>query len=262
LQEELPVAAAPVRVSRLDGALRLEDAGFRYEGSNFDALTEVNLEISRGETVAIVGPSGSGKTTLVGLILRLFDPTRGRVTLNGADLRDIDPQDLRRLFGVVPQDLILFNDTVAANIGYGDSRISREAIVHAAKLAYADEFIRSQPQGYDTPVGDRGLRLSGGQQQRLSIARALVKNPPIIIFDEATSQLDSESEGLIQQAFEALRRDHTMIVIAHRLATVRRADRIVVLDKGRIIDQGRYEDLLARCDLFNRLCQQQFLVAN
>ncbi|RJP82617.1 MAG: ABC transporter ATP-binding protein [Candidatus Zixiibacteriota bacterium] len=262
LHEELPVPAHPVRLTGLVGSLKLEGVSFRYDGTEIEALTDVDLEIRYGETVAVVGPSGSGKTTLVGLVLRLFDPTRGRVTLSGADLREIDPRDLRRLFGVVPQDTVLFNDTVAANIGYGGDGLSREAIERAARLAYAEDFILAQPQGYDTPVGDRGLRLSGGQQQRLSIARALVQNPPIIIFDEATSQLDSESEGLIQQAFEALRREHTMIVIAHRLATVRRADRIVVLEKGRVIDQGRYEDLLTRCELFNRLCQQQFLTAS
>jgi subfamily B ATP-binding cassette protein MsbA len=261
VEERLPVPAQPRTVSTLEKTLKLEGVGFRYEGTSTEALTGINLEIRRGETVALVGPSGSGKTTLVGLIIRLFDPTAGRILLDGADLREVIPADLRKIFGVVTQDVVLFHDTIAANIGYGDGQISMERIEQAAGLAYADSFIRAQAQGYDTIIGDRGLRLSGGQQQRLSIARTLVQDPPVIIFDEATSQLDSESESLIQKAMETLSQDHTLIVIAHRLATVRQADRIVVLDQGRIIDQGTYAELLGRCDLFNRLCQQQFLTA-
>ncbi len=257
--EKLPLPAHPVSLARLSQGIKLENLSFSYQGTNGAALEGINLEIKRGETVALVGPSGAGKTTLIGLILRLFDPTQGRITLDGLDLKDIAPADLRRLFGVVSQDIVLFNDTIAANIRYSQGNISQEQVFRAAKLAYADEFIQAQPQGYDTPVGDRGLRLSGGQQQRLSIARALVLDPPIIIFDEATSQLDSESEALIQKALESLSKEHTLIVIAHRLATVRKMDRIVVLDGGKIIDQGSYAELLQRCELFNRLCQQQFL---
>ncbi|HEX7344543.1 MAG TPA: ATP-binding cassette domain-containing protein, partial [bacterium] len=215
--------------------------------------------IPRGENVAIVGPSGAGKTTLIALILRLLDPAQGCITLDGIALKEIQPDHLRRLFGVVPQESVLFNESVRENIAYGRDGISEEEIRRAARLAHAEPFILEQPQGYDTAIGDRGARLSGGQQQRLSIARALVGNPPIIIFDEATSQLDSESESLIQQAMEVLRQDHTLIVIAHRLSTIRKADRIIVLEDGKILDQGSYDDLLPRCELFSRLCRQQFL---
>jgi subfamily B ATP-binding cassette protein MsbA len=258
-EEQLPVAKKPTPVSTLQEAIQFEGVSFRYDDTQDDALADVNLAVKQGETVALVGPSGAGKTTLIGLITRLFDPTRGNVILDGHDLRDIEIGGLRRLFGVVSQDIVLFNDTVTANIGYGADNIDKNRVIEAAKLAYADDFIKAMPQGYDTTIGDRGTLLSGGQQQRLSIARALVHDPPVIIFDEATSQLDSESESLIQQAMESLRENHTLIVIAHRLATVRRADRIVVLDQGRVIDQGSYDELLDRCDLFARLCQQQFL---
>lgn len=257
--ERLPTAQDPIVVRTLERSIKFEDVSFRYKESKRNALSHVSLEIRRGETVALVGPSGAGKTTLIGLIIRLFDPTEGTVRLDGEDLRELDAVALRRLFGVVSQDIILFNDTVAANIGYGLDKNNEEEVRQAAKLAYADNFIRSLPQGYETKIGDRGVRLSGGQQQRLSIARALVHDPPVIIFDEATSQLDSESEALIQQALESLRREHTMIIIAHRLATIRRADRIVVLEKGMILDSGSYGELYHRCELFARLCQQQFL---
>ncbi|MCX6639717.1 MAG: ABC transporter ATP-binding protein [bacterium] len=257
--ERLPVAALPISVKTLDKSIRFEDVSFRYNGAERDALEEVNLEIQRGETIALVGPSGAGKTTMLGLLIRLFDPTQGSIKLDDSDLRELDTVDLRRLFGVVSQDIVLFNDSVAANIAYGAEDSDMGKVQRAAQLAHADEFIQVLPHGYDTSIGDRGTMLSGGQQQRLSIARALLLNPAIIIFDEATSQLDSESEAAIQQAMEGLRKDHTLILIAHRLATVRRADRIVVLDQGRIIDVGSYDELYQRCDLFNRLCQGQFL---
>lgn len=262
VDERLPAPTHPIQAATLKEAIRFEAVSFRYEAGVSDALTGVDLDIRRGETVALVGPSGSGKSTLASLMIRLYDPTGGRILLDGADLRQILPADLRRLFGVVTQEIVLFNDTIAANIGYGNGAISMEKIEQAAKLAYADDFIRAQAQGYQTQIGDRGLRLSGGQQQRLSIARTLVQDPPVIVFDEATSQLDSESEGLIQKAMESLSRRHTLIIIAHRLATVRQADRIVVLDQGRVVDQGTYAELLVRCELFNRLCQQQFLTAS
>lgn len=260
IDERLPLPAKPAAVARFDQSITLDQVSYRYSGASAESLSHIDLEIHRAETLAIVGPSGAGKTTLIGLVLRLFDPTSGRVALDGTDLKHIAPADLRKLFGVVTQDVILFNDTIAANIAYGHDGISRDEIERAARMAYAEDFILDQPLGYDTPIGDRGVRLSGGQQQRLSIARALVHDPPIIIFDEATSQLDSESESLIQQALESLRQDHTLIIIAHRIATVRRAERIIVMENGRILDQGSYEELLQRCELFNRLCQQQFLI--
>ncbi|TKJ39092.1 hypothetical protein CEE37_11775 [candidate division LCP-89 bacterium B3_LCP] len=258
-KEQLPTAKEPVQVDNLKKAIRLDDVSFRYSQKDDNALSHVDLNINRDETIALVGPSGAGKTTLIGLITRLFDPTQGSIKLDDVNLRDLDINGLRKLFGVVSQDIVLFNDTVAANIAYGTREIDLDRVHEVAKLAYADDFIRAMHEGYDTKIGDRGMRLSGGQQQRLSIARALVHDPPVIIFDEATSHLDSESENLIQQAMESLRENHTLIVIAHRLATVRRADRIVVLDKGTIIDQGTYDELHDRCELFTRLCQQQFL---
>lgn len=259
IREQLPEPEKPLPIATLKKSIKMEKVRFRYAETESNALKGIDLEIKRGETVALVGPSGAGKTTLIGLIIRLFDPTEGKVCLDGKDLREIGSSNLRGLFGVVGQDIVLFHDTVSANIGYGAEKVPQDRIERAAKLAYADDFIRSLPRSYDTLIGDRGMRLSGGQQQRLSIARALVHDPPIIIFDEATSQLDSESEALIQQAMESLRENHTMIIIAHRLATVRKADRIVVLDQGQIIDQGTYDELLKRCDLFARLCHQQFL---
>jgi len=259
VDERLPLPAKPRAVSTFQDAIILDKVTYRYPGAPVEALKEVNLRIPRGENVAIVGPSGAGKTTLIALILRLLDPAQGCITLDGIALKEIQPDHLRRLFGVVPQESVLFNESVRENIAYGRDGISEEEIRRAARLAHAEPFILEQPQGYDTAIGDRGARLSGGQQQRLSIARALVGNPPIIIFDEATSQLDSESESLIQQAMEVLRQDHTLIVIAHRLSTIRKADRIIVLEDGKILDQGSYDDLLPRCELFSRLCRQQFL---
>jgi subfamily B ATP-binding cassette protein MsbA len=258
--ERLPMFETAEPLDSFENGVRFEAVSFRYPNMNQNALTDITLEIPKGMTLAIVGPSGAGKSTLIGLAVRLFDPTAGRITIDGHDIRHIAPDSLHRLFGIVSQDIVLFNDTVAANIGYGRDGISQDQIVRAARLAYADGFIAALPSGYETQVGDRGLTLSGGQQQRLSIARALVDDPPIIIFDEATSQLDSESEALIQQALETLSKDHTLIIIAHRLATIRKVDRIVVLENGRLVDQGTYEELQERCELFIRLCQQQFLL--
>ena len=259
IDERLPIPTNPQTIYTLEDTITLDNVSFRYREAKRNALTNINLAIKRGETIALVGPSGAGKTTLIGLIIRLFDPDKGTVQFDGKDVKSLNPINLHRLFGVVSQDIVLFNDTVAANIGYGVDEVNMEKIQQAAKLAYADDFIQSLPEGYQARIGDRGVRLSGGQQQRLSIARALVHDPPVIIFDEATSQLDSESERLIQQALESLRAKHTLIIIAHRLATVRRADRIVVLERGKIIDSGTYEELLQGCKLFARLCHQQFL---
>jgi subfamily B ATP-binding cassette protein MsbA len=259
IHAELPSASRPKAVTGFEKQILLKNVSFRYQRTEKDALANISISIDKGESVALVGPSGAGKTTLINMLIRLFDPTEGTITLDGNNLKELDSVLLRKQFGVVSQDIILFNDTIAANIAYGLTDVNLEQIQHAAELAYADGFIQTLPKGYDTNVGDRGVRLSGGQQQRLSIARALVHNPPIIIFDEATSHLDSESEALIQQAMESLRKKHTLILIAHRLATVRNTNRIVVLDDGQVIDQGTYDELYSRCELFKRLCQQQFL---
>jgi subfamily B ATP-binding cassette protein MsbA len=235
----------------------------RYEGVSFayakePVLAGVDLTIQRGETVAIVGPSGGGKTTLVNLLPRLYDPTGGRVTFDGVDLRDASLRSLRSQIGMVTQETILFDTTVAENIAYGETAPSIDRLRAAAQAACAEDFIERLPRGYDTPVGEGASHLSGGQRQRLAIARAIYKDAPILILDEATSQLDTESEALIAQALANLMRGRTTLVIAHRLSTVRRADRILVLDQGRIIEEGTHQELLTLPGLYRRLHEMQY----
>ena len=212
----------------------------------------------RGAVLAIVGPSGVGKTTLVNLIGRFYDVTGGRITIDGQDIRQLNLKSLREKIGIVTQEMFLFNDTVRANIAYGDIQAPTDKIVQAASAAQADEFVQALPKGYDTVIGDRGFRLSGGEKQRLAIARALLKNSPILILDEATSQLDSQSEILVQKALEQLMRGRTVFVIAHRLSTVRSATKIVVLDKGKITESGTHEELMNKGGLYKDLYQLQF----
>jgi subfamily B ATP-binding cassette protein MsbA len=221
-------------------------------------LHEVDLTIRHGETIALVGPSGAGKSTLVDLLARFYDPTGGRVTIDGEDLRDLRLADARRLFGIVPQETILFHDTVARNVAYGRDDVDPAAVEAAARAANAHAFVSRLPEGYETLIGERGVKLSGGERQRLALARAVLKDPAILILDEATSSLDSESESLVQDAFERLRAGRTAVVIAHRLSTVQRADRIVVLERGRIVDQGTHQELLERGGLYRRLHDLQF----
>jgi ATP-binding cassette, subfamily B, bacterial MsbA len=222
-------------------------------------LRDINLDIHRGEIVALVGPSGGGKTTLVDLLPRFYDPVRGAILLDGKDLRDYKVASLRSLIGIVTQETILFNDTVRNNIAYGLDDCPIERIVAAARAANAHDFIEAMPEGYFTIIGERGTKLSGGQRQRLSIARALLKNPPIMIFDEATSALDSESEILVQEAIEHLMRNRTSVVIAHRLSTIRNANRIIVLDQGRIVQEGTHTELMDIAGgLYRRLYEMQF----
>ena len=241
----------------LGDAVRFENVTFRY-GDGPPVLDGVNLVLRRGETVALVGPSGAGKSTLVDLLARFHDPTSGRLTLDGVDLRDLTLESVRDLYGVVPQETILFRDTIARNIAYGRADADRAAVEAAARAANAHAFIARLPGGYDSMIGERGVTLSGGERQRLALARAVYRDPQILILDEATSSLDSESEALVQEAFERLRAGRTAVVIAHRLSTVQHADRIVVLERGRVVDEGRHEELLARGGLYRRLHALQF----
>jgi ATP-binding cassette, subfamily B, bacterial MsbA len=244
-------------VAEFRDAVRMEGVSFAYAPQT-PVLEGVDLEIRCGEVVALVGPSGAGKSTLADLVPRFHDPTSGRVTLDGVDLRDLRLRDLRALLGIVTQETILFHDTVRANIAYALEDVSQEAVEAAARAANAHEFIAAMPAGYDTVLGEKGTRLSGGQRQRIAIARALLRNPPILILDEATSALDTESEHLVQEAVEQLMAERTVLVIAHRLSTVRRADRIVVLEGGRIVEEGTHDALIALGGAYRRLYRMQF----
>ena len=237
-----------------------DDVAFRYPGSpkGFQ-LRSIRLEVKAGEILALVGPSGAGKTTLVNLLLRSYDVTSGAVRIDGLDIRDLSLRSLRSQIGIVAQDTFLFNDTVTANIAYGQPGANREIIRVAARNALAGEFIERLPAGYETVIGERGVKLSGGQRQRIAIARALLRNAPILILDEATSHLDTESEMLVQRALANLMTGRTVIVIAHRLSTIRRADKIVVLDQGAIREIGRHEDLVGGGGIYQRLHDLQFI---
>jgi len=237
-------------------SLHFKNVSFSY--GHEPVLREMDVEIARGQTVALVGPSGAGKSTFTDLLLRFYDPTNGEIGIDGQDIRDFDVESYRRLFGVVAQENLLFNDTVANNITYGRNGIEREEIMAAAEVASAAEFIRAMPKGYDTMVGDRGIRLSGGQRQRIAIARAIVHQPEVLIMDEATSSLDTESERLVQAAIDRVIEGRTAVVIAHRLSTVIHADKIIVLEEGRVLDVGKHPELFERCDLYRRLCELQF----
>jgi subfamily B ATP-binding cassette protein MsbA len=241
--------------------IRFEDVCFKYnkDADAPNVLDHVSFELKKGEMVALVGQSGSGKSTTVDLLLRFYDVDSGRITIDGVDIREYDFKQLRRMIGVVSQEVILFNDTIQANIAYGTNEdISRERVVTAAKMANAHQFIEEKPEQYDTLIGDRGVQLSGGQRQRLAIARAMVKNPELLIFDEATSALDNESEKVVQQAIDHALENRTALVVAHRLSTIRNADRIIVMDRGRAAESGNHEELLRQGGLYKHLYDIQF----
>ncbi|MEX1184500.1 MAG: ABC transporter ATP-binding protein [Gemmatimonadota bacterium] len=238
-------------------AIRLEDIRFAYETGE-PVLNGISLEVRPGEVIALVGPSGGGKSTLVDLIARFYDPDSGRITVDGADLREISPRSLRQQLGIVTQETVLFHDTVRANIAYALPDATQEEIERAARAANAHEFIAQLPRGYDTVLGERGTRLSGGQRQRIAIARAILRDPPILIFDEATSALDSESERLVQDAIEHLLTGRTVFVIAHRLSTILHADQILVLEQGSIVERGTHDELLAEGGLYRKLYRLQY----
>ncbi len=245
-------------LSEMRDSIQIKDMNFQYDKESGLILKNINLELKKGELVAIVGPTGTGKTTLVSLIPRFYDPTNGSVTMDGVDLKEVSFKSLREQIGMVTQETILFNDTVKANIAYGHRHASQEEIEEVAKKSFAHRFITKMPKGYDTIIGDRGFRLSGGEKQRLAIARAILKNPPVLILDEATSQLDSESEKFVQEALEKLMKGRTVIAIAHRLSTIKKANKIVAIEHGQIVGQGRHEDLLKTCPLYERLHRVQF----
>jgi subfamily B ATP-binding cassette protein MsbA len=240
--------------------IEFHDVAFKYEDSNARILRDVLLTVHAGQMIAVVGRSGAGKTTLVNLLPRFYDVTQGRITIDGVDIRDVSLRSLRGQIGIVTQDTVLFDDSIAANIAYGSPQATREQMEAAARAANAHAFIASLPGGYDAMIGERGQRLSGGQRQRIAIARALLKNAPILVLDEATSALDAESELQVQEALTNLMMNRTSFVIAHRLSTIRRADAIVVLERGRIVEVGRHDELLARPDgVYSALYQLQLL---
>ncbi len=253
------VPRQPLALPTPRGEIRIDSLTFHYPSRpDHAALTELSLHVRPGETIALVGPSGAGKSTLFQLLLRFYDPQRGAILLDGVDIAQADPREVRARIGIVPQDTVIFSANALENIRYGRADATDEEVKAAARAAVADEFIERLPDGYHSFLGERGVRLSGGQRQRIAIARAILKSPPLLLLDEATSALDAESEQLVQTALEHLVRDRTTLVIAHRLATVRKANRIVVLDDGRIVASGPHDELIRAGGLYGRLAELQF----
>jgi subfamily B ATP-binding cassette protein MsbA len=266
MEDEVREKPGAKRMGKFARAIRFADVSFSYSNDNAEdsplVLHDINLEVKAGEVLAVVGSSGAGKSTLVHLIPRFFDVSGGRILIDDNDVREVTLESLRTQIGIVTQETVLFNDTVRNNIAYGQPHVSQKQVEEAARAARAYEFIRGLPEGYNTMIGERGVRLSGGERQRIAIARAILKNAPILILDEATSALDSESESLVQSALQNLMSGRTVFVIAHRLSTVRRADRIVVLENGTISDIGAHEDLMQKLGTYRRLYELQFAEAD
>jgi ABC-type multidrug transport system fused ATPase/permease subunit len=254
-ENTIPEKENPLSIQHLATKVEFKNVSFDYIGA--PVISEVNFNLEKGKTIALVGPSGSGKSTLADLLSRFYDVKSGAITIDGVDLRDLKLSDLRGLMGIVSQESILFNDTVFNNIALGNPNATMEAVVEAARLANAHDFISTLENGYNTVIGDRGSKLSGGQRQRLSIARAVLKNPDILILDEATSALDTESERLVQDALSVLMKNRTSLVIAHRLSTIRHADEILVLENGKIIERGTHDLLISQGGMYKRLCDLQ-----
>ena len=248
----------PIEISSFNKEIVFDNVSFHYDTNNEKVLGNISFRISKGEIVALVGPSGAGKSTIADLIPRFYDVKEGFISIDEQDIRNLKIQSLRNLLGIVSQEVILFNDSVKNNIKYGLSKIDGDQIVTAAEMANARDFIEKMPLGFDTVIGERGVKLSGGQKQRIAIARAILRNPPILILDEATSSLDTESEKLVQEAIENLMKDRTVIVIAHRLSTVVNADKIVVLKEGRIVEMGTHDELLQQNGQYKKLYDVQF----
>jgi subfamily B ATP-binding cassette protein MsbA len=247
----------PVRLEKLKEEIRFDKVSFSY--GDHPVLNEISFSVPRGRMLALVGPSGGGKSTILDLLVRFYDPVSGRILVDGVDVKDLKISDLRHLFGMVSQDTILFNDSIFNNIAFGKEDASQEMVERAAKIANAHEFIVKTEEGYQTKIGDRGMKLSGGQRQRLAIARAVFRDPQILLLDEATSALDTESEKLVQEAIANLMVGRTSIVIAHRLSTIQNADHILVLDKGKIIETGTHEGLLSQGGMYKKLVDHQTL---
>lgn len=248
---------ARIKLPAMQREIRFEGVTFAYPNASNPAVVDVNLDVPKGKSIAIVGHNGSGKTTLLALLPRFYDPQEGRITIDGVDLRTVTLKSLRQQISIVTQDSVIFPGTIEDNIRYGNPLATRDEVIAAAKRAFADEFILEKPQGYDTLLGELGGQLSGGQKQRLCIARAILRKSPILVLDEATSQVDAHNEDLIQRAIESVMKERTTFVIAHRFSTIRSADEIVVMDRGRIVGQGRHEELLATCDTYQQLYERQ-----
>jgi subfamily B ATP-binding cassette protein MsbA len=260
-EETIRDTASPQKISEFKNAIEYNNVSFAYQrGDDGYAVRNVNLKVAKGKTIALVGQSGSGKTTLADLLPRFYDVTEGQICVDGVDIRNISMSELRSMMGIVSQESILFNDTVYNNIAFGVKNAKQEDVEAAARVANAHDFIMEMPQGYQTNIGDRGTKMSGGQRQRLAIARAVLKNPPILILDEATSALDTTSERLVQDALNNLMKNRTSIIIAHRLSTIQHADEIIVLRKGEIIEKGNHLELLSKNGVYKQLHDMQTFV--